>query len=229
MTPRPDTTLDVDVLVLDVNETLSDLAPLGQTFADLGLPPHMAPLWFASVLRDGFALTLAGRSPRFAAVGEDALGALMAAGGVFAADDAFGRVLETFLGLDVHPDVADGLRRLADGGVRLVTLSNGSTEVAERLLTRAGIRDQVELVLSVEDAGPWKPSREAYQAGLTRCGVEPQRAAMVAVHPWDVDGARVAGMRGVWVSRDGAPWPSSFPLPDETVTGFGDLADRMGC
>jgi 2-haloacid dehalogenase len=44
-----------DLIVLDVNETLSDMAPMGQRFADVGAPPLLAKVWFASLLRDGFA------------------------------------------------------------------------------------------------------------------------------------------------------------------------------
>lgn len=219
---------NVDVLVCDVNETLSDLTPLRDVFADLGLP-GLARLWFTSVLRDGFALTIGGESPRFPELGADVLRTLMAAEGVEGAEAAVPRVMEAFLGLDVHPDVATSLGRLAAGGLRVVTLSNGSAEVAEGLLTRAGLRDQVELVLSVDDAGAWKPSRRAYEFGLSRCGVGADRAALVAVHPWDVDGGRRAGMRGFWLSRDDGPWPSSFSAPDAVYTGFDHLADSRGC
>jgi len=48
------------VVVFDVNETLSDMAPLAQRFADIGAPPALARLWFAALLRDGFARTAAG-------------------------------------------------------------------------------------------------------------------------------------------------------------------------
>lgn len=227
--PDPDSSLDVDLVVLDVNETLSDLRPLQQAFTDVGLPSHLSRLWFASVLRDGFALTIGGGRPRFADLGGDALRALLVEHHLDGdTDAAVRRVLEVFLDLDTHPDVPDGLRRLA-GGRRVVTMSNGAARVAERLLERAGVRDTVEKVLSVDDAGTWKPSRRAYDYALETCGVDAGRAALVAVHPWDVDGARRAGMVGVWVRRSGEPWPSSFPPADATVTGLGDLADRLGC
>ena len=45
------------VVVFDVNQTLSDLAPMARRFADVGAPEHLAKLWFATLLRDGFALT----------------------------------------------------------------------------------------------------------------------------------------------------------------------------
>ena len=50
---------DPSVVVFDVNETLSDMSPMARRFADVGAPEHLAKLWFATLLRDGFALTAA--------------------------------------------------------------------------------------------------------------------------------------------------------------------------
>lgn len=36
------------VLLLDVNETLSDLSPMGERFAEVGLPAHLAPTRFGA-------------------------------------------------------------------------------------------------------------------------------------------------------------------------------------
>ena len=61
------------VIVFDVNETLSDLSPLGARFVELGASASAAPLWFAALLRDGFALTAAGTNPVFADVARELL------------------------------------------------------------------------------------------------------------------------------------------------------------
>jgi hypothetical protein len=57
---------DPSVVVFDVNETLSDMSPMARRFADVGAPEHLAKLWFATLLRDGFALTAAGGQRPFA-------------------------------------------------------------------------------------------------------------------------------------------------------------------
>jgi 2-haloacid dehalogenase len=62
--------------VFDVNETLSDMAPMEQRFADVGAHPLLARTWFASLLRDGFALTAVGASERFATLGEGRSGSM---------------------------------------------------------------------------------------------------------------------------------------------------------
>lgn len=39
-------------------------------------------------------------------------------------------------------------------------------------------------------------------------------AMLVAVHPWDVDGAARAGMRTAWLDRRGTAYPSYFTAPN---------------
>jgi 2-haloacid dehalogenase len=217
------------VIVFDVNETLSDLQPLTQRFTDLGLPPLLAQTWFAQVLRDGFALAAAGGSATFSTIADGVLRSLF----LQHAPDrepgaAVQHVLDGFSALQVHPDVPAGARALADGGLRLVTLSNGSTAVAERLLTSAGVREQFEKVLSVDAAGRWKPAPESYAYAARECGVLPGELMLVAVHPWDLDGAARAGLQTAWIDRSGTGlYPSYLTPPDLTVSGVDDLARRV--
>ena len=41
------------VVLFDVNETLSDMAPLAGRFEELGASPLLAATWFAALLRAG--------------------------------------------------------------------------------------------------------------------------------------------------------------------------------
>ncbi|MGP3924743.1 hypothetical protein [Streptomyces sp. 8N616] len=43
----------VQLVLFDVNETLSDLAPLRTRFEEADAPGHLFPTWFAGVPRDG--------------------------------------------------------------------------------------------------------------------------------------------------------------------------------
>ncbi|GAA1448767.1 haloacid dehalogenase type II [Mycobacterium cookii] len=216
------------LLVFDVNETLSDMAPLSARFEDVGAPAHLAKLWFAELLRDGFALTVAGDLRPFAAVGAEALRVRLHGQQLDRPlEDAVDHVMQGFSELEVHPDVVAGVRVLGDLGIRLVTLSNGSAGVADALLQGAGVRDRFERLLTVEDAGVWKPAPGAYAHALVECGVGPEDAMLVAVHPWDVDGASRAGLATAWINRTGGPYPSYFAAPDVTAASLEALADAL--
>jgi 2-haloacid dehalogenase len=217
-----------ELLVFDVNETLSDLAPLAHRFEEVGVPGHLAQPWFASVLRDGFALAVHNQNPAFADVAKANLRALLPEADLNRGlDDAVAHIMAGFLALPVHPDVVQGIEALADLGIRLVTLSNGAAGVAEGLLDRAGVLHKFEHLLSVEDAGVWKPHADAYDHALHVCDVGAGDAMLVAVHPWDTDGARRAGLRAAWVNRSGTSYPAHFRSAELEVDSLTGLAAAL--
>lgn len=226
--PGPGDPRRPDLLLFDVNETLSDMSCMAERFDDVGAPAHLATTWFAGLLRDGFALTAADSMGAFAHIAAESLrvglyGLPLNRG----AAEAVSYIMDGFTGLPVHGDVPPGIKELGGLGIRLVTLSNGSAAVAEALFARAGIRDNFERLLTVEDAGRWKPAPEAYTYALQQCGVDPEDAMLVAVHPWDIDGASRAGLATAWVNRTGGPYPEYFRAPDVRSASLTDLADQL--
>lgn len=220
--------LKPSVIVFDVNETLSDMSPMGQRFVEVGAPATLAKLWFATLLRDGFALTAAGDNGSFAAIGAEALRGLFTGADLNQdADSAVKHVMAGFSALGVHADVPDGVKALDAAGYRLVTLTNGSTQVAEKLFADAGIRDRFERLLSVEDAPAWKPGKASYEYAASVCGATPDQMLLVAVHPWDTHGAARAGLTTAWINRDGATYPGYFQAPDYTITALPELSDVL--
>jgi 2-haloacid dehalogenase len=217
------------VVVFDVNETLSDLAPLARRFTDVGAPAALLPTWFASVLRDGMALSATGTPRPFADVARAALATLWSQldGLDRRPDEATEHVMSGFLDLPVHDDVVPGVQALAAAGHPLATLSVGAASVAHALLSHAGIVQHFAHLLSVEDVGVWKPHKRTYDHAATVCEVNPRELVMVAVHPWDLHGAHRAGLRTVWLDRDGAPWPDVFAAPDIRIGALPDLVDAL--
>jgi 2-haloacid dehalogenase len=217
----------IDVLVLDVNETLTDLEPLRDGFAAVGLPRHSLDDWFAATLRDGFALTAAGAYAGFREVAADVLTAQLAAAGIEPTDETITTVLSGFTRLPLHADVAPGLRRLHEEGIRIVTLTNGSAAMSEQVFTEGGIMPLLEHRLDVDAPQRWKPHPDAYQYAADVCGVAVEQMGLAAVHPWDIDGARRAGLRGFYIDRRGTPYPKSFLAPDLVVPDFESLAAEL--
>lgn len=220
--------LNVTGIVFDVNETLSDMAPMAEAFHAVGAPPTLAKTWFAGVLRDGFALATVGETTDFIEIAKDHLMAALGAVPLNRPiDQAASSILEHLKKLSLHPDVAEGVHSLARAGLRLMTLSNGSTAIAEKLLTNGGIHDEFSMLLSVEGASLWKPARAAYEVAFTASGLSSQELLLVAVHPWDIHGAHRAGMRTAWINRDSDTYPSYFASPDLVVRSISDLSDAL--
>lgn len=213
-------------IVFDVNETLSDMAPLGEAFAAAGAPAHLARIWFAGILRDGFAVTAAGGNAAFAEIAQDSLERLLAESGDGLDEAAAGSIMSTLKSLDVHPDVVPGIEALSSLA-ELVTLSNGSASVAEKLLSGAGVRERFRALLSVDDAPAWKPARSAYAYAAAECGRPAAQMLLVAVHPWDIHGAHEAGLRTAWLNRTGAQYPGYFAQPDLEAADLPSLAEQL--
>ncbi|MEU9213656.1 haloacid dehalogenase type II [Streptomyces sp. NPDC048415] len=217
------------VLVFDVNETLSDLTPLRARFEDVGAPGHLLPTWFAGVLRDGFALTASGAYADFASIASDGVRAVLSGleGWLEDSEAAVRHILDGFSHLDVHPDVPDGIRKLSESGYRLTAMTNGSVALTERLLNKAGVLDHFESLSDVSGPRCWKPAPAAYHYAVERAGVRPDQALMVAVHPWDIDGARRAGLDGAWLRRGALVYPRTMTPPSYAAEDLRELADML--
>ncbi|MEP6817693.1 MAG: hypothetical protein ABI873_19315 [Marmoricola sp.] len=112
------------------------MSPMAARFEDVGVPGHLAITWFAGLLRDGFALTAAEASDSFAHIASESLRVSLHELSLNREDaEAVSYIMNGFAGLPLHGDVPDGISALTGLGIRLVTLCNGSTSVAEALST----------------------------------------------------------------------------------------------
>lgn len=221
--PRPPS-----VILFDVNGTLSDLSPMGQRFLAVGAPAHLSALWFSTLLRDGFALTAAGSTAPFL---QFCIGALRASLHRLplnrTVDEAIEYIMGGFDQLSVHDDVRTGIPALAALNIRLVTFSNGAASVVQHLFERTGIGEYFERLLSVEGASAWKPAPGSYAYAAQQCHVKPMDMMLVAVHPWDIDGAHRAGLGTAWINRTGATYPDYFAMPTLEAASIFHLAQLL--
>lgn len=194
----------MDLLIFDVNETLFSLDRMRRAFDEAGVPGDAVPHWFAQTLRDGFALSAAGDYEPFADIAVAAMGDV-----VGLEPDRAREVLSAFRELDAHPDVEPAMALAAQTGVPVVTLTIGAVEITDALLERAGLTSYVQRTMSADAVRRFKPAPEPYRWAVEQMGVQPSQAALVAAHSWDVHGARRAGLRTGWVSRqEAAPSPT---------------------
>jgi 2-haloacid dehalogenase len=211
-----------EVVAFDVNETLLDLAPVRAALIEVGEPDTLLPTVFTRTLLTGIAGAAVGSWCRF----RDAFDAALTQESDLRPHERAG-VLESFGELAPHPDVEPALRRLVEGGIRVVTLTHGSPGVAEAGLERGGISPLVERSLSSEVIRAWKPAREVYLWAAGTCGVEPGRMALVAAHGWDVLGAQRAGLTGAWFPRSERVHPAVYEAPHVTAADLAGVVDAL--
>ena len=181
-------------VIFDVNETLSDLTPLAARFEEAGAA-ELLSTWFAATLRDGIALAASGSYAGFREVGRANLLQLLPT------PEAADHVLDGFAALPVHPDVPDGLRALNAAGAHRHAHERHDADRAR--VARARWSRGAGRALSRRLGA--QPAPEPYLYACSELGVEPAEAILIAVHPWDVHGAKRAGLRGAWLDRSGVP------------------------
>lgn len=102
----------------------------------------------------------------------------------------------------------DDLRRR---GLRLGILTNGNVMTQEAKVHALGLGARVDaIVLADRHAVGGKPHRACFDAVIEALGVSASRSVYVGDHAVkDIDGARAAGLRAIWVSRHGAACPAA--------------------
>ncbi len=224
MTTAPAPTPDrPEAVVFDVVETLFSLDTVAASLEQRGVGAEVLDLFFARMLRDAFALGSLGEYRPF---GEFADGALAVVAPALSAGERKG-VLAAFGELGVHPDVTPAIARLQASGVRIAALTNGSARNTAALLGRHGLAGAFEAVVSVDEVRTWKPQPAPYRYVADRLGLDRDRVAMVAVHAWDLHGARRAGLVTGWAARLERTWADVFAPPDVTADDLVGVVDGL--
>jgi 2-haloacid dehalogenase len=113
------------------------------------------------------------------------------------------RLMELYLGLATYPEVPGVLTTLRRNGALCAVLSNGAPNMLDAAVRSAGIGDLLSAVLSVEDAGVFKPSAAVYRLAVDGLKVKPENICFMSSNAWDIAGAAHFGFRAVWVNRFG--------------------------
>lgn len=119
------------------------------------------------------------------------------------------------------PDALPALHRL-QARYPLIALSNGNAD-----LERIGIDHLFSLALNPTVTGTAKPEPAIFLAACEHLSLRPDEVVHVGDDPQlDVIGAARAGMRTVWINRNGAAWPGG-PVADAEVRSLSELHDVL--
>jgi putative hydrolase of the HAD superfamily len=97
---------------------------------------------------------------------------------------------------------------IRDAGIKLVIVTNNVVSEQRLKLERCRLTPLVDLLLTSEEAGFMKPDPRIFELALARMNVAVDDAVMLG-DAWstDIEGARAAGIRAVWLNRRGDPSP----------------------
>ena len=138
-------------------------------------------------------------------------------------DEAFAVFIEARNEVTLFPEARPALEALSEH-FSIIAVTNGNAD-----LEKIGIRELFDDVISAAMVGAAKPERLIFDMAVKAGGASADRTLHVGDHPlYDVHGARDAGLRAVWVNRNGDDWPGEFHSPDGEVQHVGELRDLLG-
>lgn len=203
----------IKACVFDAYGTLFDVhGPVSKLAAEIGpKADELSKLWRQKQLEYSWLRSLMGVHADFWKVTGDALDYALSACGI---DDPGlkDELMVFYLKLDAYPDAAETLTAMRARGKRTAILSNGSPSMLDSAVRAAGLEKLIEMVLSVEDVGIYKPSRRVYRHAQHKLGLpDALSVCFVSANPWDAQGAAQFGFQSVRIDRAG--------LPDDRIPG----------
>lgn len=195
----------LQALVFDAYGTLFDvhsvIALCDQLFPDQGA--RLSQLWRAKQLEYTWLRSLMGRYEDFWQVTESALVFACQSLGLTCDAGARARLMDAYLHLDPFPEARQALKALSM--YPLAILSNGSPRMLQAAVDSAGFQGMFSQIISVDEAGIYKPSPAVYQLAPAKIGVDKAAIGFVSSNSWDVIGAKSFGFWTCWVNRAKAP------------------------
>ncbi len=138
------------------------------------------------------------------------------------------KLMDLYLGLEPFPEVPTVLRTLRASGFRTAILSNGSPAMLDALVSRAGLADAFDAVLSVDAVGVFKTHPKAYQYALDTLRLPARAISFQSSNAWDADAASDFGMRVVWCNRYGQRRERLPGAPDFEIGTLAELPVLLG-
>jgi 2-haloacid dehalogenase len=219
--------MPLDTVLFDINETVLDLTSLKPRFAAALGDPAVTATWFAMLLHTSTVCALTGVKTGFADLAGITLDRIAALRDRTISDDDRAGILGGFASLKPHADIEPALLRLRSSGYRTVAFSNSSLDLVTKQIANAGLTENFDAVVSVEETGSFKPDGKVYQFVAERLDRPIGDLRLIATHDWDTHGAMVAGMHAAYIDRSGAPYHSLYRRPEIHATTMGDVVEQV--
>ncbi|MEK4649189.1 haloacid dehalogenase type II [Exiguobacterium sp. FSL W8-0210] len=197
--------MTIQALVFDVYGTLFDVHSVKEQ-AEVLYPDHgeaISKRWREKQLEYSFLRQLNGQYVPFSQVTQDALRYTLLELKIHVTEEQITTLMETYLTLDVYPEVSSVLETMADK--HLVVFSNGSHDMLDPLIEQSGLADRFEHLVSVDDIKQYKPAPASYMHALNTLGLKREEILFMSSNGWDITGAKSFGFKTAWINRNGLP------------------------
>jgi 2-haloacid dehalogenase len=191
----------IKAVVFDAYGTLYDIQSVAAVTEEAfpGYGEIITQIWRIKQLEYSWLRSLMHRYEDFSVITADSLAYTLRVLGLKHDTDAFARIMDKYLHLDLYPDAPAALAAMR--GKKLAILSNGSTAMLNALVAGSGLTSVLDATISVDAKQIFKPAPEAYSLIEAVLGVPPTQVLFVSSNPWDACGAKAFGLNVAWIER----------------------------
>ncbi len=225
---------EIEALVFDLYGTIVDMqnglteavTPFLKKKGWAGRPNSFVTWWRRTHFENSMidALCDRGHTP-YRQIGHRAVSYVMDRCGIPYTQDEARWLVARIEALEPFPDVVPALERLRGAGYKLAILSNGDRDMLAAAGPHIGFR--FDHVISVEQAGYFKPHWKTYAKAEELIGEDRASCLFVANHAFDCIGAKAYGMRTAFIDRRKRPFGETPYQPDIIVGNFTELAAML--
>jgi 2-haloacid dehalogenase len=210
--------------IVDMQKGLTDaVTPFLQGKGWLGSPGRFVTWWRRTHFENSMidALIDRGHTP-YREIGHRAVSLVMDRCKIAYTQDEVRWLVGRIETLKPFPDVVAALERLRGAGYKLAILSNGDRDMLKAAGRHIGFA--FDDVISVQEAGYFKPHWKTYAKAEEIMGQERSSVLFVANHAFDCIGAKAFGMRTAFIDRRKRPFGETPHQPDLLIGDFAELA-----
>lgn len=186
--------------------------------------PAIAKTWRLKQLQYTWLRATAGVHQDFWTVTQDGLDFALEEQGLDDAD-LRARLLQLYWELSAYPEVPAMLAALKAKGMNTAILSNGTPDMLDGAVSAAGIGDVLDVSLSVQSMGVFKPDRRIYGLVGEYFGCSSREVLFVSSNCWDACAGAGYGFRSAWANRAGEPLDRLPWRPTHIVSDLTSIPD----
>jgi 2-haloacid dehalogenase len=193
--------VSIKAVVFDAYGTLYDIQSVAGVTEDAfpGYGDIITQVWRIKQLEYSWLRSLMRRYQDFSVVTRESLVYTLKCLGLKYDTNAFERIMDKYLHLDLYPDALAVLAAMKDR--KLAILSNGSPDMLDALVKNSGLDRVLDATISVDAKKIFKPSPDAYTLIESTLHIPPSEVLFISSNPWDACGAKAFGLNVAWIER----------------------------
>ncbi|KAI0338394.1 haloacid dehalogenase [Trametopsis cervina] len=231
------------VLAFDIYGTILDTNGIATALGsalnlDEDKAAQLSLLWRRYQLEYTYRLNSMRVYESFDTVTRNALLHALAENGIQASNKTVDKLMEAYNHLAPYDDAIPALQALSKVPyIKIVVFSNGTREMVTTALNAVSALEIPEALYLADDVRVYKPAMQIYQGLLAKLNADREEGAytgddvwLVSGNPFDVTGARNAGLQAFWVDRAGGGWVDrAVPLkPSQTIRSLSQIEHLLG-